>query len=92
MPGLSDRQGKTWKKIRRYLFKFSFNGGPAYRALPALLRVPATATAPVFPVNPPGFSLEDRDRLHVEDKGNILDREVIGMQVCAEVKRKSEAA
>jgi hypothetical protein len=29
-------------------------------------------------VNPPGPALEDRDGLHPENDGNILDREIIG--------------
>ncbi len=48
------------------------------------------AAAPVLPVNPPGFALEDRDDLHPEDKSNILDSKVIGMQVCPKIKGKSE--
>jgi hypothetical protein len=83
-------KGRHGEKVRRSLFKFSFDGRTADRAFPVMVRVPATAAAPVLPVNPAGPALEDRDRLDPEDQGNILDCEVIGIQASPEIQCQGE--
>src|SRR5674476_781140 len=66
-PGNQIVKGRHGKKIRRNLFKFSFNYRATDETFAVMIEISATSTAPVFPMNAFCLSLVDRNGLHPKD-------------------------
>jgi hypothetical protein len=83
-------KGRHGKKIRRNLFKFSFNQRTANATFPVMIEISATTTATIFPVDARRFPLVDGDCLHPDNTRNVLDSEVIGIEQGFKFKSQCE--